>query len=170
MLSVLLTHKRSIFAFIFLACVALLSTAYYMEYVQGLDPCPLCMAQRLVFMALAITALIGLIHGSTGVANKIYASVLSLIALGGAAIAGRQVWLQSLPADQVPACGPGFDYIMGAFPFLKAVETLWKGSGSCAEVVWQFLGLSIAGWALVWFIGFAILGIYQALRTLPKAH
>ncbi|EIJ41196.1 disulfide bond formation protein DsbB [Beggiatoa alba B18LD] len=164
MLQSILANRRSIYAFIFLACVSLMMAAYYFQYVLGLEPCPLCMAQRLVMIAIGLTALIGLIHGSFGWANKIYSFFLFLFAVGGMAIAGRQLWLQSLPEDQVPACGPDFEFMVNNFPILKTVETLWRGSGSCAEVTWQFLGLSMAGWTFIWFGFFALLAIYQIVK------
>lgn len=165
----LLNTPRTVYGVIFAACVALIATAYYMEYVEGLYPCPLCMVQRLFYVAVGVVALLGLVHGARGLLNKLNALLLLLLAGGGAAVAGRQVWLQSLPADQVPACGADFDFIVANFPLLKAVETLWAGSGDCAEVQWQFLGLSIAGWSLVWFSIFLVLAAYQLIRRFPKA-
>jgi len=82
--------------------------------------------------------------------------------LGGIVTAGRQVWLQHLPADEVPACGPGLIFWMENMPWLKTLELLFKGDGNCAEVNWRFLGLSIAEWSLAWFVVFALI----ALRVL----
>ena len=87
-----------------------------------------------------------------------------LAALAGAGVAGRQVWLQSLPADRVPACGPGLDYMVQNFPLGKTLAMVLRGSGECAENAWQFLGLGIAAWALVWFALLAGLSVYLLLR------
>ncbi|ALG69413.2 disulfide bond formation protein B [Beggiatoa leptomitoformis] len=169
MLQNILSNRRSVYAFIFLACVALMITAYFFQYVMGLEPCPLCMAQRLIMISIGLIALVGLLHGSFGWANKIYSVLLFLFAVGGMSVAGRQVWLQSLPADQVPACGPDFEFMVNNFPILKTVEVLWRGSGSCAEVSWEFLGLSIAGWTFIWFTFFAMLAIYQLIKRFTPA-
>jgi disulfide bond formation protein DsbB len=90
--------------------------------------------------------------------------LITLIAGSGAAIAGRHLWLQSLPADQVPECGPTLDYILETFPLSKALQLVLHGSGECAKVEWQFLGLSIPGWTLIAFSGFILFGLMLLLR------
>ena len=84
----------------------------------------------------------------------------------GAGLAARHVWLQSLPADQVPACGPGLDYIMDAFPLLDALELVFTGSGECAEVNWSFLGLSMPGWTFLWFVALGALALFANWKRL----
>jgi disulfide bond formation protein DsbB len=88
--------------------------------------------------------------------------VLFLVAGIGAAIATRHVWLQNLPKDRIPECGPGLEYMLRKFPLTQALEKILTGSGECAEVGWKFLGLSIAGWSLAWFVIFGIFAIYLA--------
>jgi len=161
-----LSH-RMVYGFIFLVCAALIATAYYMEYVMQLEPCPLCMVQRFIIIALGIVALLATLHNPGRWFNPLYSVLLILIAGAGMAVAGRQVWLQSLPPDQVPACGADFDFIVNNFPLMEAVSTLWQGSGECAEVHWVFLGLSIPGWTLVWFGIFLILALFQLFRRVP---
>ena len=85
-------------------------------------------------------------------------------AAGGGAVSGRHVWLQGLPEDQVPACGPGLDYLMEIFPFIDVITIVLRGDGSCAEIDWSFLGLSLPGWTLIGFIGLGSLGLLQVLR------
>ena len=154
--------KRVLFAFGALACVALLAFGYYLQYVQGLQPCPLCMVQRgFFFLVMGVFALAAL-HGR---GFLIYGILIVLFAAGGAATAGRQVWLQSLPADKVPACGPDLFFMLGNFPLARTLEKLFYGSGECAAVDWKFLGLSIAGWALVWFAAFGAYAAWLALRS-----
>jgi len=85
----------------------------------------------------------------------------------GLAIAGRQVWLQSLPPDLVPECGPGLEYMFQAFPLTEALSMVLRGSGECAEVQWVFLGLTIPGWNLVVFSGFILLGLWALLARAP---
>jgi disulfide bond formation protein DsbB len=133
----------------FLSCAGLLGFGYYLQYQQGLEPCPLCIFQRVAFFALGVWFLIAALHNPSG----------------WGAIAGRQVWLQGLPPDQVPDCGPGLNYMLDMFPLMEVVSTVLRGSGDCAEVDWVFLGLSIAGWALLLFIALGVVGFIRNLIT-----
>jgi disulfide bond formation protein DsbB len=81
----------------------------------------------------------------------------------GAVIAGRHVWLQQLPADQVPTCGPGLNFILENFPLSQAIDMVLRGSGECADVMWTFLGLSIPAWTLVAFVLMILAGLSQLL-------
>jgi disulfide bond formation protein DsbB len=155
---------RTVNLLIVVAIASLLATGYYMQFVMHLEPCMLCMSQRLAFMATGIVTLLALIQNPVATGRRVYGIVAALFALGGASLASRQLWLQSLPKDQVPACGPGFDYVMETFPFLEAVEILIRGDGNCAQVDWTFLGLSIAGWSWIWFVGLLGVLLWQAFR------
>ena len=150
--------ERRSFLFITLTCLLLLGFGYYLQFVRGLDPCPLCILQRVAYLGVAVVCLAGFFHGSAG---RIYGTVALICALAGAAIAARQVWLQHLPADLVPECGPGLDFILQAFPLFDALKLIFTGSGECAETVWTFLSLSIAEWSLFWFAAFSVLLLYQ---------
>ncbi|MCC7080970.1 MAG: disulfide bond formation protein B [Burkholderiales bacterium] len=149
----------------FLACVGLIAFALYLQYVVGEDPCPLCLLQRIVFMGLGVVFLVAAMHGPRRVAAVMYGVLLLLLAAVGGAIAGRHVWLQSLPKNMVPECGPGLDYILSRFPLRKALDMVLRGSGECAEKGWTFLGVSIAGWSLVWFVLLAALAFALTLRA-----
>lgn len=148
----------------FIACAALIAFAYFLEYVQGLEPCPLCMAQRIAVIAVGLVLLAAALHNPAALGRRLYAGFTILFALGGAALATRQLWLQSLPPDQVPACGPGLYYMLEVFPLSEVLMTMLQGTGDCAKVDWTFLGLSIAGWTFVWFGLFILFGVYQLLR------
>jgi disulfide bond formation protein DsbB len=157
--------SRTLFLLGFLACIAMMGTALaYFQYYLQLEPCPMCIMQRVVVMGMAAVLLVATLHnpGSWGV--RIYGALVTLIAAAGAAIAGRHVWLQNLPPDQVPECGPGLDYILEVFPLGEAVQMILHGSGECAEVLWRFLGLSIPGWTLVAFGGFILYGLFIMIR------
>lgn len=143
-------------------CLGLLAYGYYLQYVQGLEPCPLCMVQRVVFMALAVVFLVAALHNPMGWGSRVYGGLLLLLGAAGAAVAGRQVWLQGLPPEQVPECGPPLDYMLDVLPLTAVINTVLSGSGECAEVDWSFLGLSIAGWALPMFV---LLGLMGAVRN-----
>ena len=157
-------NNRMLYGAAFAIIAGLMAFAFYLQYVEGLEPCPLCMAQRVAFMALGLVFLAAFIHGPKGGGRKVYALFGSLMGLAGLALASRQLWLQSLPADEVPVCGPSLEYMLEAFPMSEALTMLLKGTGECAEVQWVFLGLSIPGWTAVAFVGFVILWWITALR------
>jgi disulfide bond formation protein DsbB len=141
----------------FLICASLLGFGLYLQYIEQQDPCPLCIFQRVAFISLGVVFLLGAVHGPGRRGAMVYASLGGLAALTGAALAGRHVWLQHLPADKVPACGPGLSYMMDRYPVMRMLEKVLTGSGECAEAGWKFLGLTIAGWSLLWFI---LLGVF----------
>lgn len=138
-------------------CAALLGYGLYLQHVEGLEPCPLCVFQRIAFIALGLVFLVAAIHGPGRTAALAYGATGFVAAVAGAAVAGRHVWLQNLPADKVPACGPGLQYMLDQFPLTRMIEKVLSGSGECASVDWSFLGLTIPGWALLWFV---LLGVY----------
>ncbi|MDB9753086.1 disulfide bond formation protein B [Oceanospirillaceae bacterium] len=150
------TGFRTEFILGLIACMAILANALYMEFAMGLDPCMLCMGQRFVYLAMAFVFMLAALHNPYFGGHKRYGFVLFILSLAGIGLAVRQLYLQSLPADLVPACGPSFSYMVDAFPFMDVFMAMIKGSGSCAEVLWSFLGLSIAGWSLILFILLAI--------------
>lgn len=143
----------------FLVCAGLIAFALYLQYYQHQDPCPLCLLQRLVYIALMTVFLVAAIHGPGRAGAVLYGGLLLVIAGIGAAIAGRHVWLQYLPPESVPECGPGLEFTLRKYPLFQALGKVFAGSGQCAEAGWTFLGLTIAGWSLVWFVvlgGFAV--------------
>lgn len=142
----------------FLICAGLLACGLYLQYVEYQDPCPLCILQRVAYIALMILFLVAALHGSGRIGGFVYGGLLFLVAGLGAAVAVRHVWLQHLPKNQVPACGPGLEYMLQKFSLFRALDKILSGSGECAEAGWSFLGLTIAGWSLVWFV---ILGVFS---------
>ena len=148
----------------FVACVGMMGYALYAEHVLMLTPCPLCVFQRMAVIALGIVFLVAGIHAPSGKGRYVYALLVAAAAAAGAGVAGRHVWLQSLPADEVPACGPGFDYIIDAFPLADALKMIFSGSGECATIDWQFLGLSMPAWVLISVVTLGGFGIWNNLR------
>lgn len=148
-----------------LACAGLLAFGYYLQYVQGLNPCPLCLVQRGFFYAVLAVCVAGAAHGPGRAGTVAYASLAALFGLGGTASAARQVWLQHLPKDKVPQCGPDLAFMLENFPLSTTLQRLVSGTGECAEVDWTFLGMSIAEWSLAWFLLFVVCGVALALRA-----
>jgi protein dithiol:quinone oxidoreductase len=160
--------SRAVFGLGALVCAALLGYGYFLEHVQGLEPCPLCLVQRAFYYLVGGVFLVGALHGPRRGGTVAYAGLAGLFALGGAAVAGRQVWLQHLPADKVPACGPDLFFMMENFPLSRTLTTLFTGTGECAVVDWTFLGLSIAEWSLAWFLALAALCVALIVREYKK--
>jgi len=133
---------------------------------MGLEPCPLCILQRVIVIVTGFVTLVAALHhpGIRGI--RVYAGSAILVASVGAALAIRHLWLQSLPKDQVPACGPGLDYLLEVLPLSQVLNMILTGDGSCAEIVWTLLGISIPGWTLVGFIGLIAINVFQIVR--PK--
>jgi len=151
--------QRSMFAAAFVACLVLMGAALTMQYVLNLEPCPLCIIQRVLVIALALVALAAALQNPSTTGRRAYGVLVLVLGVLGVIVAGRHVWLQNLPADQVPECGPGLEYLLDAFPLMEALDIVFRGSGECADVQWVFLGLSIPGWTLVVFTGFTLFGV-----------
>ena len=140
-----------------LACAgAMAFVVFYIQQVLGLEPCPLCVAQRVAMVATALVFLGAAIHAPRGRGAWAWSILATAAAAAGAGIAGRHVWLQGLPPDQVPACGPTLEYLMDMLPFTDVIRTVLRGDGNCAVIDWSFLGLSLPGWSLVGFVALAL--------------
>ncbi len=149
-----------------LLCIALLATAFYMEFVTGLVPCALCLAQRAMFAVIGISCLL---YMAPFYASRLLFACLAFLSSGlGIWLAARQLWLQSLPEDQVPACGPDIYFMIERFPLADSLQTMLMGSGSCAEVQWTFLTLSIPGWTLLFYVLTALASVWLMLFRGPR--
>ena len=146
-------------------CGALLLIAvFYFQNHLGLEPCYLCVTQR-VFVALTgVIFLTAALHNPSFYGNKIYAGLSLLSAVTGAYFSAKQLWLQSLPEENIPSCGPPVEYLFDAFPMSEVLTMLVRGDGNCAKVQWEFLSISMPGWVLISFIVLSLLGLYQLLR------
>jgi protein dithiol:quinone oxidoreductase len=163
-------HPRLGYLAGFLACAGLIGFALYLQHFQGQEPCPLCILQRVTWTALGGIFLVAALHGPARVGAIVYGALLFIVAGIGTAIAGRHVWLQNLPRDQVPACGPDLDFMLQQFPVSEILRKVLSGTGECAETGWTFLGLSIAGWSLVWFVLIGAFSIYLTAIALARAR
>lgn len=147
-------------------CAALLGYAVYVEKHMLMMPCPLCVLQRVAFIALGVVGLVAAMHGPKGAGGRrAYGLVAFVAAAIGAGIAGRHLWIQSLPADQVPLCNSlGIDYMLDTMPMLDVLRSILTGSGECAKVDWQWLGLSMPGWTLLCFTLLGLGALWAGFR------
>jgi disulfide bond formation protein DsbB len=163
---------RTLLAAVFLACLAIFGFALYLQHVEVLEPCPMCILQRYSFAMIALIALIGAIHNPGPIGAGVYGVLVLAGALTGAGIATRHSWLQRFPSPSY-SCGADLEYLLDTFPLAKALPAIFAGTGECSEVQWRMLGLSIPEWALIWFVLFAIAAlvvIFKARRSWNPAR
>jgi protein dithiol:quinone oxidoreductase len=138
-------------------CALMMAVALGLEHLGGLEPCPLCTFQRVAVLAAAAVFAVAAIHNPQGRAGPAVYGVLGLAAVaGGIGVAWRHLWLQSLPPEEVPSCGPGLDYMMELLPWRDVVAMVLSGSGECAEIDFLLLGISLPGWTLIGFLVLAL--------------
>lgn len=152
-----------IFLAILVAALGLTTGSFYFQYVQKIEPCSLCILQRVLMMTIIPLALVPLLYSFKTLGTRICAALILADSLAGAGVAARHVWLQSLPPDQVPACGPGLEYLWAHFPLQEVFRMVLHGSGECATITWQF-GLTMPGWVLVFFCSFVLASLIALQR------
>jgi disulfide bond formation protein DsbB len=152
--------RRGLNALGLAVCVGLLGYAWYAQIQLGLEPCPLCIFQRVGVAALGVIFLLATIHGPKGWGARVYGVLLLLAALVTMGVAGRHLWIQHLPEGAVPACGASLSYMMKIFALTDVIRKVLTGSGECARVNWTFLGLSMPGWVLLAAAGLGLYGLY----------
>ena len=158
----MLVTRRHLLLTGFLISVLLIVYVLYTQYVLGLEPCPLCILQRVAVIALGLSFLFMALRPPQTKQSKFFASLLVMIVSSvGVGIAARHVWLQHLPPDQVPGCGPGLDFMMANFPLSEVFQMVFSGSGECAEISWSFAFLSMPAWALIWLIVLGSFGVWS---------
>lgn len=149
-----------------LICASLLATAFYLEVVLGLEPCALCLAQRIMFAVIGVGSLFYTMPFYTS--RLVFGFICFMASVLGMWFASRQLWLQSLPKNEVPNCGPDIYFMIERFPIIDTLQNMFLGSGNCAEVQWTFLSLSIPGWALLFYIFTAISSAWITLFKGPR--
>jgi disulfide bond formation protein DsbB len=137
----------------------LMGFGLFLQYVKHQDPCPLCMVQRVIFIAIMAVFVLAALHGPKRTGERVYAALALILSLSGIGVAARHIWIQNLPKDQVPACGPGLDYMLEVMPLADVLKQLMHGSGECAEKGWTFLALGIPEWSLLCYF---VLGIWAS--------
>jgi protein dithiol:quinone oxidoreductase len=151
----------------FLACVGLLAYAYYAQYVMHLDPCPLCIFQRIAVFFLGIMFLFAALHDPAAMGRRAYAGLIGLAALLAVGIALRHLYIQSLPPGSVPACGASLDFMLKIFSLSEVLVKVLTGSGECAKITWTFLGLAMPAWVLISAAVLGAWGLWVNLRRQP---
>jgi protein dithiol:quinone oxidoreductase len=159
-----LPTPRITFLIIALGCLGLTVTALYMQHFMNLKPCALCITQRIFVMAVGLTAFAAFLVNPGTRGRRLFATLGVILGALGASFSIRHVYIENLPKDQVPACGPGLNYLIENFPLRDALALLLRGDGNCAEVAWSLFGISLAGWTLVAFIGLIGFNVWQWLR------
>lgn len=159
----ILTPRRTFLA-LFVASIVGMGFAFWLQYYLGLAPCPLCMTQRAFVVLVGTTGLIAALHNPGRTGQVVYGAVGLLFAVIGGAVAGRHIYLQNLPEDLVPACGPPLEYMLDTLPFLEVINTILMGDGNCADVVWTFMGLTIPEQALLFFVALGGACLWQMTR------
>jgi len=153
---------------VLLAIISMLFARVFLEAFLDLAACPLCMTQRVFVVGWGAIAFVALLHNPSGWGNRVYAGLCALSATIGGAVAARHVWLQHLPEDQVPACGPSLEYMLETLPFSETLSLVLMGDGNCAETLWTFMGLSIPEQTLLLFIVATLICLWQTFRTYPR--
>lgn len=159
-----LAAPRRLFLLAFAGCLGMLGGALYLEHVVGLEPCPMCIVQRICVVLFALVCLIAAVHGPARLGRALYGVLALLFAALGALTAGRQVWLQSVPPEQLSACMPSLEFMLDALPLQDIVRLIFHGTAACAEVNWTLFGMSLPEWSLLAFVGMILLSLFQILR------
>lgn len=150
--------RRSLNLLGFLACAGLLAFALYVQGVLRIEPCPLCIFQRIGIAACGLAFLLAWIHNPSSWGARVYAALIGLASLATLAVAARHVWIQHLPEDAVPSCGAGLGFLLQEFPVAEVIRKVLTGSGECHQVNWVLLGLSMPTWVLLCAAGLGALG------------
>ncbi|MGH1538567.1 MAG: disulfide bond formation protein B [Gammaproteobacteria bacterium] len=149
-----------------LICIAsMLFAVLYLERTLYLDPCPLCILDRVVILSLGVLFLIALLHGPRTIFAKIYGVLCIILCSIGIGLASRHIWLQNLPKDQVPECGPDLYFMLDTLPLFDALKKTLTGSGSCADTSWTFADLTIPEQTLILFVILLVLSVIQTVRS-----
>lgn len=160
---------RQINLIAFTTCVvAMLFAVGFLQHFLMLEPCPLCVLTRIIVISLSLVFLVALVHNPARLGQRLYAALATLIGLVGLGVQLRHIWLQNLPPDQVPACGPGLEFLLETQPVFSALAMVLKGSGDCAEIDWVFLGLTIPMQTALLFVFLLSLALWQLFRKTPQ--
>lgn len=156
--------SRALFLLIAIISALLMGYALFAQFVQGYQPCMLCMVQRVFVCLIGIVALIAALHGPARTGMRIYGVLTALAAAGGAYVAGRHIYLQQLPPEQLDGCAPSFEYALQNYDALKFLGTIFIRDQDCGAIDWTFLGLSMPMWTFACFLALAVLALVAGFR------
>jgi len=165
-----LARSRSLFSLAFLAAALVMGASLYLEHGVGLEPCSLCVVQRLFLAGFCLVSLLGALHGPGRFGRRVYGVLGLLFALAGAATAARQVLLQQVPLEQLMICQPGLHCLMQQVSFFKALLLMFRATAECAQIHWTLFDLSIPEWSLLAFVGMSLMAIYQIAASVVGAR
>lgn len=148
----------------FFTCVALLAYAYYEQFAMNVEPCPLCIFQRIAFIAMGVTFVLAAWHNPAAAGRRIYALLILLAAAIGAGVAARHLWLQSQPPDPMAGCTPGWNYMVENFPIGKVLKMAFTGHADCAQINWTLLGMAMPFWTMVCYVLLGVGALWAGLR------
>lgn len=151
----------------FFVCAALYAYALYVQFALQIEPCPMCIFQRIVFIVMGIVFLVGAIQNPRETGRKIYGLILLLAAFAGVGIAARHIWVQHQPPDPFAACAPGWNYMISNFPLSKTLKMAFTGSADCSQITWTFLGFSMPEWTLVCYLLLGLGAVWAGFRRRP---
>lgn len=155
---------RSLYFFGFAICAALYSYALYVQFDLHIEPCWLCIFQRIALIAMAVFFLLGAIHNPRNIGRRVYALLVLASAAAGVGFAAHHLWVQSQPPNPLAGCAPGFAYAWENFPINKVLKMAFTGNPDCAEVNWTFLGLAMPFWTLVSFVVLGAGAVWAGFR------
>ena len=148
----------------FLICAGLLAYALYAQFHLGLDPCPLCIFQRIGIAALGVVFLAAALHNPRGGGTRAYATLIGIAALATVAVAARQLYIQHLPPGAIPSCGAPLSMMLKFMPLTAVIRKVLTGSGECSVINWRFLGLAMPAWVLIWAAFLGTVGVIANAR------
>lgn len=157
--------RRTINFLGFVVCAALLAYALYAQYYLGLDPCPLCIFQRIGVMLVGLVFLLAALHHPRAAGRYVYGAALGVFALATIGVAGRQLYIQHLPPGSIPSCGAPLAMMLRFTPLTEVIRKVLTGSGECSEVTWRFLGLAMPAWVLIWALLLGCVGVLMNFRS-----
>jgi disulfide bond formation protein DsbB len=149
------------------ACALLFGYALYQQHVVGLEPCHLCIFQRLGVLAIGVVFLIAALHDPRPAGARAYGALTALAAATTAGIAVRHIWIQQQPPGSVPACGADLDFMLDVMPLREVLVKVLTGGGECQKVDWSLLGLSMPVWVLAAALA---LGGWALWANFRRAH
>ena len=144
--------------------IAMLFAIVVLENMMGLEPCPLCMIDRVLVVFLGALFLLAALHNPNALGHRLYGGLITLVSLAGVGVCLRHIWLQNLPPEEIPTCAPGLDYMLESLPLSETLRVIFTTSGECAAIDWTFLGMTLPQQTLLVFVGFLVLGLLQLVR------